>query len=118
MLQCPLPVVKEVGNGEFVTAACEIGGFEADGQTRIVATLSRHADLSMDYADATLVQGERRECRSGLHPNDAQVVANVVRRSVIHCGIFMSDASSYPRAWPAVQEGGLHERREQTVRIE
>ena len=49
--------------------------------------------------------------------NDAQVVANVVRLSVIRYGIFTSDASSYPRAWPAVQEGGRHERREQTVRI-
>jgi hypothetical protein len=35
-----------------------------------------------------------------------------------HCGIFTSDASSYLGAWPAVQEGARHERREQTVRIE
>jgi hypothetical protein len=75
---------------------------------RIVATLSRYSDPSMDYADTTLVV--QREL-SRIHGLEA-------RRSVIHCGIFASDASSYPRAWLAVQEGGRHERREQTVRIE
>jgi uncharacterized protein len=48
-----LPLVR------FVTAACEILEFDADGQARIAAMLERYADLPMDYADATLfVQGE------------------------------------------------------------
>jgi uncharacterized protein len=48
-----LPLVR------FVTAVCEIGGFDAGGHARIAATLTRYADLPMDYADATLVvQGE------------------------------------------------------------
>ena len=44
-----LPLVR------FVAAACEVRGFGADGEARIVAVLERYADIHMDYADATLI---------------------------------------------------------------
>ena len=39
----------------FTSATCEVCEFGAGGQARILTTLERFADLSMDYADATLV---------------------------------------------------------------
>lgn len=39
----------------FTAATCDVCELGAVGQARILATLERFADLSMDYADATLV---------------------------------------------------------------
>ena len=44
-----LPLVR------FVTSACELCEFDAEGQARIVTVLERYQDLPMDYADATLL---------------------------------------------------------------
>ena len=44
-----LPLVR------FVFATCEVCDFESSDRARILSTLERFADLSMDYADATLV---------------------------------------------------------------
>ena len=39
----------------FVSSACELCEFDAEGQARIVTVLERYQDLPMDYADATLL---------------------------------------------------------------
>lgn len=39
----------------FIAATCDVLEFGPNGQSRIIATLERFSDLSMDYADATLV---------------------------------------------------------------